>query len=92
MSVLDVENLRLHYARTLADWLRQFEQHLPEVTRMYDEYFVRAWRLYLGGCSAAFAAGNLQLFQVVFATSQNNHLPRTRVALYGNSAPEFWGA
>ena len=90
MSVLDVENLRLHYARTLADWLRNFERHVPEVTRMYDEYFVRAWRLYLGGCSAAFAAGILQLFQVVFTPARNNHLPRTRGALYGNGTPEFW--
>ena len=92
MSVLDVENLRLHYARTLSDWLHNFEQHLPEVMRMYDEYFVRAWRLYLGGCSAAFAAGNLQLFQVVFTPTQNNHLPRTRATLYGNEAPDFWEA
>jgi cyclopropane-fatty-acyl-phospholipid synthase len=92
MSVLDVENLRLHYARTLADWLRNFDQHLPEVTRAYDEYFVRAWRLYLGGCSAAFAAGILQLFQVVFTPAQNNHLPRTRASLYGNAMPEFWEA
>ena len=92
MSVLDVENLRLHYARTLADWLQRFEQHLPEVTSMYDDYFVRAWRLYLGGCSASFSAGNLQLFQVVFASARNNRLPRTRAALYGNTAPEFWEA
>lgn len=90
MSVLDVENLRLHYARTLAHWLDNFEQHIQEVTRMYDEYFVRAWRLYLAGCSAAFAAGGLQLFQVVVAPAQNNHVPRTRAALYDGAAHAYW--
>jgi cyclopropane-fatty-acyl-phospholipid synthase len=90
LSVTDVENLRLHYARTLADWLERFDRHLPEITRMYDEYFVRAWRLYLGGCSAAFAAGNLQLFQVVFAPARSNHLPRVRDHLYTSAGQVFW--
>jgi cyclopropane-fatty-acyl-phospholipid synthase len=89
-SVIDVENLRLHYARTLADWLQRFDRHIPEITRMYDDYFVRAWRLYLGGCSAAFAAGNLQLFQVVFAPARNNHLPRSRDHLYADAVPDYW--
>lgn len=90
MSVLDVENLRLHYARTLADWLARFDRHVPEIMRLYDDYFVRAWRLYLGGCSAAFASGTLQLFQVTFAPAQNNHLPRSRLAQYTNAAPDYW--
>ncbi|MBI1732834.1 MAG: class I SAM-dependent methyltransferase [Gammaproteobacteria bacterium] len=92
LSVLDVENLRLHYARTLADWLQRFEREVPDITWRYGDYFVRAWRLYLGGCSAAFAAGNLQLFQVVFTPARNNHLPRSRAALYTDTVPDFWEA
>ena len=34
---------------------------------MFDEKFVRMWRLYLAGSVAAFTTGTLQLFQVVFA-------------------------
>ena len=34
---------------------------------MFDEAFVRAWRLYLAGSQAAFVTGSMQLFQVVFA-------------------------
>ena len=42
-SVLDVENLRLHYARTCRAWLERFEQASDRVTAMYDADFVRAW-------------------------------------------------
>lgn len=67
MSVVDVENLRLHYARTLAHWSRRFAAAADEVRARYGEEFQRAWELYLTGSEAAFAAGSLQLFQVVFA-------------------------
>lgn len=87
-SVLDVENLRLHYARTLKDWLQRFDAVRDQVEAMFDSHFARAWRLYLGGCSAAFAAGNLQLFQLTFARPQNNELPLTRAHLY-RSNPDF---
>jgi cyclopropane-fatty-acyl-phospholipid synthase len=78
LSVLDVENLRLHYARTLMDWLGLFETNVDRVRGMFDEKFVRMWRLYLAGSAAAFTTGTLQLFQVLFATSQNNNVPMTR--------------
>ncbi len=81
-SVLDVENLRLHYAKTLEHWLERFERSRDEVGRMFDQKFVRAWRLYLAGSIASFAAGDLQLFQVVFAHQHNNDLPWTRAHLY----------
>ncbi len=78
LSVLDVENLRLHYARTLAHWLRRFEDSEERVTTMFDEQFVRAWRLYLAGSQAAFTTGYMQLFQVVFARGASNEIPWTR--------------
>jgi len=78
LSVLDVENLRLHYAHTLTDWLALFEANVDRVRGMFDEKFVRMWRLYLAGSVAAFTTGTLQLFQVLFATAQNNDVPMTR--------------
>lgn len=77
-SVLDVENLRLHYARTCADWLSNFDKVADRVKKMFDERFVRMWRLYLAASSATFDSGDLQLFQVVFARAENNSLPNTR--------------
>jgi cyclopropane-fatty-acyl-phospholipid synthase len=85
-SVLDVENLRLHYARTLRHWLDRFEGAEEEVARMFDERFVRAWRLYLAGSEAAFATGWLQLFQVSFARPDRDG-PWTRADLYGGPRP-----
>ena len=81
-SVLDVENLRLHYARTLEHWLARFEQQRELVQKRYDEIFVRAWRLYLAGSVAAFTSGTLQLFQVLFTRPRNNDLPWSRSHLY----------
>lgn len=66
-SVLDVENLRLHYAKTLEHWRQRFNNAAGQVAPMFDETFVRAWQLYLAGSQASFTTGSLQLFQVLFA-------------------------
>jgi cyclopropane-fatty-acyl-phospholipid synthase len=79
LSVLDVENLRLHYGKTLEHWRRRFDKASEQVTAMFDEPFVRAWRLYLAGSHAAFTTGCMQLFQVLFARGGSNALPWTRV-------------
>ena len=76
--MLDVENLRLHYALTLQHWLDRFEAAQARVEAMFDAAFVRAWRLYLAGSLAAFRTGSLQLFQVVFARHGSNEIPWTR--------------
>jgi cyclopropane-fatty-acyl-phospholipid synthase len=83
LSVLDVENLRLHYARTLRHWLDRYELAADQVRRLFsDESFVRMWRLYLAGSIAAFETGVLQLFQVAFTKQDNNDIPLTREYLY----------
>lgn len=82
LSILDVENIRLHYSRTLMHWLELYERNVDQVLAMFDEKFVRAWRLYLCGSIAAFNSGALQLFQVVFTPHGSNHVPWTRAHLY----------
>ena len=84
LSMLDVENLRLHYARTLEHWLERYEENLESVESMFDADFVRAWRLYLAGSNRAFEHGTLQLFQVLFSRSGMNAIPRTRAHLYAS--------
>ena len=83
-SVLDVENLRLHYAKTLEHWLRRYEDNIERVAQMFDPAFVRAWRLYLAGSLAAFRSGDMQLFQVSFNRSGENRIPWTRQYLYSS--------
>ena len=77
-SILDVENLRLHYAWTLEHWLERFENAAEHIAEVFDEEFVRIWRLYLSSSIYAFEYGGLQLFQVLFSHSRNNAIPWTR--------------
>lgn len=69
-SVLDVKNLRLHYAITLRHWLMRFEKNAARIEAMFD------------GSIAAFTTSSLQLFQVMFACSRINNLPWSRAHLY----------
>jgi cyclopropane-fatty-acyl-phospholipid synthase len=86
LSILDVENLRLHYAKTLEHWLRRFEAASDQIEKMFDRRLVRAYRLYLAASQASFTAGSHQLFQVVFAPAGNNEIPWTRAGVYGRRA------
>lgn len=81
-SVLDVENLRRHYARTCECWLRTFESQFNTVAAQLGNQFARMWRLYLAGSTAAFRFGSLQLFQVVFAGKKCASQPWNRSYLY----------
>lgn len=81
-SLLDLENLRLHYATTLRHWLLRFDANSDKISDMFDAAFVRAWRFYLSGSSAAFLTGELQLFQIVFSRCANNEVPLDRTHIY----------
>jgi cyclopropane-fatty-acyl-phospholipid synthase len=84
-SIVDVDNLRPHYAQTLRHWLERFDANEARVAAMFDPAFVRAWRLYLSGSVAAFTAGQLQLFQVLFRRPACEALPTTRAHLFRES-------
>jgi cyclopropane-fatty-acyl-phospholipid synthase len=81
MSVLDVENLRPHYARTAGDWAERLAAASQQVRAAYGDEHQRAWELYLAGTEAAFATGWLQLFQIVFAPRESAPLYWTRAEL-----------
>jgi cyclopropane-fatty-acyl-phospholipid synthase len=83
MSVIDVDNLRLHYERTLAHWQQRFAAVADDVRSRYGDEFQRAWELYLAGSRAAFAASTLQLFQIVFVPSASAPPYWTRREVYG---------
>jgi len=88
LSVLDIENLRLHYAKTLEHWLARFTKSEAKIAEMFSAEFMRAWRLYLAGAVAGFHAGTLQLFQIVFARTACRQIPWTRAHLYENEEGE----
>ncbi len=74
LAVIDVENLRAHYATTLAHWRQRFDEASAEIARTYGDSFVSAWRLYLAGSQAGFETGTMQLFQVLFARNASEDL------------------
>lgn len=80
--VQDVESLRRHYVKTLLCWHNNFEAHLTEVEKMFDERFIRMWRIYLCACAASFNNGVIDLHQILFTKGVNNELPMTRDYLY----------
>lgn len=82
LSILDVENLRLHYARTLDRWADSYEKNVKNVRCMFDESFVRMWRLYLHACSVGFKYGSSRLYQILFSNGLTNGFPLTRKHLY----------
>jgi len=92
LSVIDVENLRAHYALTLRHWRQRYERAAADGRVGKDERFRRTWRLYLAGSEAAFRTGSLQLFQVVFAPSGSSAAPWTRRGLYSGGTGLSWSA
>lgn len=80
--VQDVESLRRHYVKTLLCWHEGFEAHLPEIEQMFEERFIRMWRMYLCACAASFNNGVIDLHQIQFVKGVNNELPMTRKYQY----------
>jgi cyclopropane-fatty-acyl-phospholipid synthase len=79
----DIENLRLHYASTLDIWGKRFDAKAEEIEKMFDQSFIRMWRMFLYGSAAAFRWGDLRLYQILFTNGLNNSLLLTREHLYG---------
>lgn len=80
--LIDVENLRLHYAATLDEWAKRFEANVEAIENMFDQQLVRTWRMYLRGSAGAFRWGDLRLYQILFTNGLSNSLPWTRDHLY----------
>ena len=83
-EVLDVENLRRHYALTCRAWVDRLMARRDACLRVVDEATWRTWQLYLAGSSIAFDEGSLGLHQVLLAKrGANDAAPMTRTYVYG---------
>ena len=69
LELLDAENLRPHYARTLWAWSDRLEARLDEARALTSEATVRAHRLYLAGSALCFERGWLGVYQLLAARS-----------------------
>jgi cyclopropane-fatty-acyl-phospholipid synthase len=89
LEVLDVENLRRHYALTLDCWAERFDRNWDEIRALdpqrFDERFRRAWRTYLWSCAEMFRSRHsaTHLFQVTVSKGNvAERYPMTRAFLY----------
>ena len=85
LEVLDIENLRRHYARTCSLWAERFEQSASEIERIAGPRRFRIWRVYLAGCAYAFEHDSISIYQVLCAKSGRDAstLPWSRRYMYG---------
>ena len=94
LEVLDIENLRRHYALTLDAWGERFDRNWERIRKLdpkrFDERFRRIWRVYLYGCAEMFRSpkGHTHLFQVVFSKGNVTQAsyPMSRGFLYEQPA------
>lgn len=77
LELVDAENLRPHYARTLWAWSDRLEHELDRARALTDEATVRAYRLYLAGSALCFERGWLSLYQLL-ATRPDQAVPEVR--------------
>ena len=85
LEIVDVESLRLHYARTLDHWSERLEDNLEAASRQVPAQTLRIWRLYLAGCAYAFARGWINLHQILAVKAHpdgSHELPWTRDDVY----------
>ena len=59
------ENLREHYALTLAAWCANLAEHWDEAVAEVGEATARVWRLYMAGSRLGFERNQIQLHQVL---------------------------
>jgi len=67
LIILDIEVLRLHYAKTLQVWADRFQANRKKAKTMYDERFCRMWEFYLTGARFAFLYEHHVVWQIQLA-------------------------
>src|SRR5260370_1826143 len=90
LNVIDLQDHRIHYAYTLDRCAAAFEKQVEQVRRMFDERFVRMWRMYLHSSAAHVAYGYFNLLQTTFTKSPVNDLPLTREHISARVSPPIY--
>src|SRR5262249_7824306 len=88
LELVDIEDLRPHYALTLRHWVRRLEAEAEAATQLGGRERYRTWRLYMAGMAQAFDRGWLTAAQVVALKRGVGGLARrpwTREHVYAHS-------
>ena len=84
LEILDVDNLRPHYARTCRHWAERLRANQRRAVELVGERTYRTWLLYLTSSSLAFEQRSLQLHQVLVSRNDARAevVPTTREEVY----------
>ena len=85
LEIVDVESLRLHYARTLDFWSQRLEAQLDKARELVPERALRIWRVYLAGCAYGFRRNWINLHQILASRPHedgSHEVPWSRADLY----------
>ena len=82
-EVLDVENLRRHYARTCKAWVENLRTNTVQCLRHVDMPTLRTWIIFLTGSAVKFEDGDLGLHQTLLCKrGRRRYHPTTRAYMY----------
>src|SRR6185369_3285532 len=65
LEVQHEENIRVHYAKTLAGWCHNLAENWDECVAEVGEGTARVWGLYMAGSRIGFERNEIQLHQVL---------------------------
>lgn len=72
LTLVDLKDMGLDYAKTLHLWFIEFNKHLDKVKDLgFNETFIRKWNYYFNYCEAAFAMRNINVMQLVYTRPNN---------------------
>lgn len=80
-EVMDIENLRPHYALTCRAWVNRLQANQTKCLRCVDRETYRTWLLYLAASAASFETSESELHQVLL-TKRASRRPLTRDFIY----------
>lgn len=76
MQIVGVEDITLHYARTLADWRQRFKDREQDLIDLgYDDAFRRLWDFYFCYCEGGFRERSISTVQLLLAKPLSRDLP-----------------
>jgi cyclopropane-fatty-acyl-phospholipid synthase len=88
LNVIDVENLRRHYAMTTHHWRKNFLRNYDKIKQAmgFSDHFMRIWEFYFCCVIAGFRTGQSNLIQMVLSNGINDAYRWTRDFLYSKPA------
>jgi cyclopropane-fatty-acyl-phospholipid synthase len=74
-EIHDVENLRIHYAMTLREWVKRLEANHDAALNYVSEDAYRVRRFYMAACAMEFEAEGTGIYQVLASKRGSGSLP-----------------